>query len=391
MQSDHLTIGVPPKLSSKDLLQWDQTLFKDERYFELDYVPEHFSHRETQMRALQIAVRPALRGARPINSLCSGPHGTGKTTAVLKVFEEIEEFTSSVVPVYVNCQIDGTRFAVFSEIYKKLFNYTPPDSGVSFKRVFKKITKYLIDQEKVLIVALDDINYLFYENTVNKVLYALLRAHEVSAEVKVGVIAISSDLSVELSKQLDPRVMSVFLPEEIYFPLYTRVEVRDILEDRVRHGFYANVVPADVLEKVIDLVEEASDLRVGIDLLRKTGLRAEMNARRGITADDVEHSFEKSRLVHLTYSIQSLRGEERELLKLIAEQEEKIRAGDLYAKFNEATHLGYTRFYDIVSKLDSIRLINTDFTGRGTRGRTREIRLRYDPIDVLSVLTGTDK
>ena len=377
---------MPHKLPSKDLLQWDQTLFKDERYFELDYIPEHFSHRETQMRALEIAARPALRGARPINSLCSGPHGTGKTTAVLKVFEEIENYTDSVVPVYINCQIDGTRFAIFSEIYKKLFKYTPPDSGVSFKRVFTKITKYLIDQEKVLIVALDDVNYLFYENTVNKVLYALLRAHEVSAEVKIGVIAISSDLSVEMSKQLDPRVMSVFLPEDVYFPLYTRAEVRDILGDRVRRGFYANVVPEDVLERVIDHVEEASDLRVGIDLLRKIGLRAEISARRYVTADDVEHSYEKSRLVHLTYSIQSLRAEERDLLKLIAGQEAKIKAGELYKKFNEETHLGYTRFYDIVSKLDSIRLINTDFTGKGTRGRTREIQLRYEPEDVLSVL-----
>lgn len=377
---------MPHKLPSKDLLQWDQTLFKDERYFELDHIPEHFSHRETQMRALEIAARPALRGARPINSLCSGPHGTGKTTAVLKVFEEIENYTDSVVPVYINCQIDGTRFAIFSEIYKKLFRYTPPDSGVSFKRVFTKITKYLIDQEKVLIVALDDVNYLFYENTVNKVLYALLRAHEVSAEVKIGVIAISSDLSVEMSKQLDPRVMSVFLPADVYFPLYTRAEVRDILGDRVRRGFYANVVPEDVLERVIDHVEEASDLRVGIDLLRKIGLRAEISARRYVTADDVEHSYEKSRLVHLTYSIQSLRAEERDLLKLIAGQEAKIKAGELYKKFNEETHLGYTRFYDIVSKLDSIRLINTDFTGKGTRGRTREIQLRYEPEDVLSVL-----
>ena len=126
MQRDHLTSGVPQKLPSKDLLQWDQTLFKDERYFELDYIPEHFSHRDTQMRALKIAARPALRGARPINCLCSGPHGTGKTTAVLKVFEEIENYTDSVVPVYVNCQIDSTRFAIFSEIYKKLFKYTPP-------------------------------------------------------------------------------------------------------------------------------------------------------------------------------------------------------------------------------------------------------------------------
>jgi len=130
MQRDHLTSGVPQKLPSKDLLQWDQTLFKDERYFELDYIPEHFSHRDTQMRALKIAARPALRGARANQLSVFWPHGTGKTTAVLKVFEEIENYTDSVVPVYVNCQIDSTRFAIFSEIYKKLFKYTPPDSGV---------------------------------------------------------------------------------------------------------------------------------------------------------------------------------------------------------------------------------------------------------------------
>ena len=389
MLIEHLASGVSQKSPSKDLLQWDQTLFKDERYFELDYIPEHFSHRESQMRTLKIAVRPALRGARPINCLCSGPHGTGKTTAVLKLFEEIESYTDAVVPVYINCQIDTTRFAIFSEVYKKLFTYTPPDSGVSFKRIFRKITKYLIDQEKVLIVALDDVNYLFYENTVNKVLYALLRAHEVSAEVKVGVIAISSDLSVEMTKLLDPRVMSVFLPEEIYFPLYTRDELRDILEDRVRHGYYANVVPAGVLDMVIDVVEESSDLRVGIDVLRKAGLQAEINARKHIVADDVTHSSERSRLVHLTYSVRSLRPEERDLLRLIAEEADKVKAGELYKKFNEETHLGYTRFYDIVSKLDSIRLINTDFTGRGTRGRTREIQLRYEPEDVLNVLAGT--
>ena len=216
-----------------------------------------------------------------------------------------------------------------------------------------------------------------------------MRAHEVSAEVKVGVIAISSDLSVEMTKLLDPRVMSVFLPEEIYFPLYTRDELRDILEDRVRHGYYANVVPAGVLDMVIDVVEESSDLRVGIDVLRKAGLQAEINARKHIVADDVTHSSERSRLVHLTYSVRSLRPEERDLLRLIAEEADKVKAGELYKKFNEETHLGYTRFYDIVSKLDSIRLINTDFTGRGTRGRTREIQLRYEPEDVLNVLAGT--
>jgi len=29
----------------KELLSWDQTLFKDSELFELDHIPEHFLHR----------------------------------------------------------------------------------------------------------------------------------------------------------------------------------------------------------------------------------------------------------------------------------------------------------------------------------------------------------
>jgi cell division control protein 6 len=75
----------------KDLLSWDQTLFKDSELFELDHIPEHFNHRDTQMQSLMYGIRPALSGGRPLNSLCVGAPGTGKTTAVLKIFEEIEK------------------------------------------------------------------------------------------------------------------------------------------------------------------------------------------------------------------------------------------------------------------------------------------------------------
>src|SRR5659263_197311 len=74
----------------KELLFWDQTLFKDSELFELDHIPEHFLHRESQLQSLMHCIRPALGGGRSVNSLCIGAPGTGKTTAIQKVFEEIE-------------------------------------------------------------------------------------------------------------------------------------------------------------------------------------------------------------------------------------------------------------------------------------------------------------
>ncbi|HEY3422619.1 MAG TPA: cell division control protein 6, partial [Methanocellaceae archaeon] len=84
---------------NKDLLLWDQTIFSREEYFELDYLPENLLHRESQIRSLQFSIAPALRGATPLNAYCRGAPGTGKTSAVMKVFTELENATQKVVPV----------------------------------------------------------------------------------------------------------------------------------------------------------------------------------------------------------------------------------------------------------------------------------------------------
>ncbi len=120
-----------------DMLLWEETLFKNRDLFELDHLPEHFAHRESQINSLKFCINPSLHGARPENALCLGPPGTGKTTAIFKLFEEIEAHSSKVVPTYVNCQIDSTRYAVFYQLYRKIVGHAPPSSGISFKRIFE--------------------------------------------------------------------------------------------------------------------------------------------------------------------------------------------------------------------------------------------------------------
>ena len=47
------------------------------------------------------------------------------------------------------------------------------------------------------------------------------------------------------------------------------------------------------------------------------------------------------------------------------------RAGaraNYFSRFHEQTGAGYTRFHEILNKLDAIRLINADFSGAGERG-----------------------
>src|SRR5512136_500332 len=235
----------------KNLLMWDETLFRDPEVLEIDYIPEQFEFRDAQMRELAFQIRPGLRGGRPLNTVCKGLPGTGKTTSIRKLFAEIEETTKKLVPVYINCQIDNTKFAIVSQIYKKLSGHLPPSSGTSFKQVFDAVARILIKDEIVLIVALDDANYLLYENEINKVLYTLLRSHEAYEGTRIGVIVIVSDLDIDLSRAVDARVASVFRPTEIYFPPYGNEEVAGILRDRVNQGLYPNVLPEPTFQLVV--------------------------------------------------------------------------------------------------------------------------------------------
>lgn len=368
-------------MADNDILLWDETLFKDLSVLEPDYLPEYFPHRDTQLKTFGFALHPSLRGMRPLNCLLIGPPGTGKTSAVMKVFREIEDHTTDVVTVKVNCQIDSTRFAVISQIYKKLFGISPPASGVAFRKLFENALSFLISSEKVLLVALDDLNYLCYEGHANEVMYSLLRAHEEYPGIKIGVIGIVNDAS-DLYR-LDSRVNSVFLPEEINFPRYEYTEILDILKDRVKYGFYPKVVSNDVLELVASYVEKMGDLRVGIDLLKRSGFNAERRGNKVILVEDVNKAFEASKLLHLRRCLSFLSNPEKLLLKLAANREE-IKTGELYNSFNELTQIGYTRFYEMVNKLQALNYLDANFTGKGQRGRTRIIKTRFEAKDILS-------
>jgi cell division control protein 6 len=371
----------------KNLLMWDETLFRDPEVLEIDYVPEQFEFRDSQMRELAFQIRPGLRGGRPLNTVCKGLPGTGKTTSIRKLFAEIEETTKKLVPVYINCQIDNTKFAILSQIYKKLAGHLPPSSGTSFKQVFDAVARILIKDEIVLIVALDDANYLLYENEINKVLYTLLRSHETYEGTRIGVMVIVSDLDVDLSRAVDARVASVFRPTEIYFPPYENTEIQEIMRARVTQGLFPGVLSEELLDLVVKQTQKSGDLRVGIDLLKRATLSAERAARRSIQREDICGAYEISKYLHLSYTIKTLNDEERLILKSFAERSAKehdMNAGDVYKSLKETLSIGYTRFYEIVKKMDGMRLINLQY--RDGKGRTRIITLRYDPVKVLEYL-----
>ena len=90
----------------------------------------------------------------------------------------------------------------------------------------------------------------------------------------------------------DKNVNTVFIPQEIIFPLYTYSEIEAILGDRVKAGFFPGVLSDDILEQISMYTLENGDLRVGINLLRSCGNIAEADASREITQEHLDKAID---------------------------------------------------------------------------------------------------
>ncbi|QYZ78226.1 AAA family ATPase [Methanofollis formosanus] len=260
-------------------LMADQALFRDPSLFETRHLPEVFNYRDAQLEELAFAFRPTLHGARPLNALLQGPPGTGKTTTVRRIFAEVEETTNQVVPVLVSCQTEKTLFAVLRHIFHVLFGYSPPTSGVSNERLLSGIAQALIEREAVLVVCLDDANWLLPNGMLDIVLGPLLRMHEVWPAVRTGVFLTLSSPETDLSRALDPATRSVLQASEVFFPPYTADEVRGILADRVRAGLYPGVMPPAVLDLVVERVMRRPGPHRAVDVERREGGPDERDGR----------------------------------------------------------------------------------------------------------------
>ena len=262
-----------------DIIEEEGTIFQNREVFDYTYTPEVLKYRDKQMEQIIWLSHKPIDDFTPLNMEFTGNVATGKTTTVMKYFELMKDKYGDIVEtVLINCNMNRTEHRIYTRIHEELMGKPDKKNGLNIFDIYESVISYLVKNNKILIVALDDYDHI--TNTdLNKTLYSLTRAYENRKHARICVITITNRRRQII---LSPAVSSSLQAHEIYFNDYSAEDIFYILRDRCRLGFYDNVISESVIMHAARLTYHNGDLRSGIRLVYDAGRIAESEGYRKV-------------------------------------------------------------------------------------------------------------
>ncbi len=265
-------------------------IFKNESVLDPSYFPDQLQHRDKELRDLADILKVAAEGRKPENVLIAGPPGTGKTSSVKYVLNQLTDFTKRVHLVYVNCWQASSDTAILSEIVNSL-KIAMPRRGLAPDEMADRIFEVLAKQEKIAILVLDEVDRLVAQGG-GATLYRFSRSEELG-KAKVVLIGITND--TEFIAKVDDRIRSSLAQRRMEFERYKSVELKDILRERVKLAFHPAVVDQDAIALcAAHAARHGGDARIAISLLRAAGLEAEKTDSAKVAVDHVRSVIDRT-------------------------------------------------------------------------------------------------
>ncbi|MBR9677321.1 AAA family ATPase [Candidatus Woesearchaeota archaeon] len=338
----------------KDMLKDTESVFRDTVALDYDFIPKPVRHRESEQSAIANSIKPLFSKRNGKNLLVHGAPGVGKTVAVRQLFEELEDETDEVIPIYINCWQKTTSYKIVVEICDQ----------IGYRFVQNKKTEELF---KIVKENLNKKSAVFCFDEIDKAedldfLYNLL---EDLYRKTIVLITNYKDWVLEL----DERIKSRLLPEMLEFNQYNAAETKDILSHRLKFAFASNVWDDKAFEIIAAKTFELGDIRTGLHLLKEAGNAAEDKAARKITVEHVAIAIDKLN-EFLTKKTVDLEDEEQFMLKII-KINSGTKIGELFKIYsNEGGKSSYKTFQRKIAKLSENKFISTKKMTGGPDGTT---------------------
>ena len=301
-----------------NMLGATESIFADEVALSYDYIPKLVPYREAQQRQLASCIKPLFAKRTGRNLVIWGPPGVGKTVATKHVMKELEEETSEIAILYINCWQKNTTFKVICEMAELL----------DYKFTHNKKTDELF---RVILHMLNKTSVVFVFDEADKLeefdfLYMILEQ-----VYRKSIVIITNEK--EVIEDLDQRIKSRLVPEMCSFLPYNIHEARGIIKERIKYAFIPNAVNDQVLEMAVETATKKKDMRIGLYLLKEAGNIAEERASRMISVEDAAKAIAKLE-EFARKDVDELEGETKIILDLIRENPQ-TKIGDIHRLYQE--------------------------------------------------------
>ncbi len=374
------------------------TIFQNKSVLQVNHTPETIPHRDKQIEHIASILAPILRGERCSNLFLYGKTGTGKTLSVQYVNDEISKRakdTGAIVRIeYLNCKlrkVADTEYRILAALIKKLGGSVPA-TGLPTDQVYSKFIELIDDKKQLVVLVFDEIDQAVKKIS-DSFLYNLTRLNSELSKAQISIIGISND--VTFLENIDPRVRSSLGEEEIVFPPYNALQLRDILNNRCEQAFKQGILSKGVIEKCAAYAaREHGDARRALDLLRIAGELAERDRKSKVDLEYIDLANKKIERDKILDIVETEPKQFQVVLQSILELTKKSQkendlnrffTGDVYNNYQELCKktrtdpLTQRRVSDIIAEIDMLGLINARVISKGRHGRTREIKLSIPP------------
>ena len=365
---------------------------KNKKVLQTTYIPNELPHRMEQIDQIAAITSAALNGDKPSNIMIYGKTGTGKTAVLNFIGNELkkaDENEERCKYIYVNCEVVDTPYSVLYNIGNQIIvedSRRIPFTGWSFEKVYSEIVNYLNSMNKVFLVVLDEVDKLIDKKGDN-VFYFLAKINENLLSSKVSLIGISNNMN--FMNLLEPKARSRMGGESLVFPPYQRVELEDILRERVKEAFDENVIDDSVISYCAAIAaKEDGDARVAIDLLKTAADIAERNGDSVVTEAHVKFAKNSIEFDLMSEAIKTLPSHSKLVLISIVKNHEvghkSMTTGDVYKTYKQicdivsVTPLTQRRVGDLINELDTLGIVTASVCSFGRAGRTKVIELNID-------------